>query len=147
MAAQRKIFFVSAESCVTECMSYGRLRVCAAHVTISVKCSKATLQLKTSDHRSIGTGENLIHNHMKIINYCHYRSSRNPRERVMCDLETVTKDLLLMVNDIIAPRASEMLILRRMSTASRCMVSKLLFLIQYARCVLNARRYTSRASQ
>ena len=128
-------------------MSYGRLRVCAAHVTISVKCSQAILQLKTSDPRSIGTGENLIHNHMKIINYCHYRSSRNPRERVMCDLETVTKDLLLMVNDIIAPRASEMLILRRMSTASRCMVSKLLFLIQYARCVLNARSYTSRASQ
>lgn len=128
-------------------MSYGRLRVCTAHVTISVKCSQATLQLKTSDPRSIGTGENLIHNHMKIINYCHYRSSRNPRERVMCSLETVTKDLLLMVNDIIVPRASEMLILGRMSTASRCMVSKLLFLIQYARCVLNARRYTSRASQ
>ena len=65
----------------------------------------------------------------------------------MCSLEIVTKDLLLMVNDIIVPRASEMLILGRMSTASRCMVSKLLFLIQYARCVLNARRYTSRASQ
>jgi len=41
----------------------------------------------------------------------------------MCSLETVTKDLLLMVNDIIVPRASEMLILGRMSTASRCMVS------------------------
>ena len=120
--------------------------ICTAHVTISVKCSQATLQLKASDPRSIGTGENVINNHMKIINYS-ITSIRNPRERVMCSLETVTKDLLLMVNDIIVPRASEMLILGRMSTASRCMVSKLLFLIQYARCVLNARRYTSRASQ
>ena len=59
----------------------------------------------------------------------------------MCSLETVTKGLLLMVHDIIVPRESEMLILGRMSTTSRCLVSKLLFLIQHARCVLNARRY------
>lgn len=50
-------------------MSYGRLRICTAHVTISVKCSQATLEIKASDPRSIGTGENVINNHMKIINY------------------------------------------------------------------------------